>query len=892
MEEVPLKRLRLLLFALVLVLSACGTSTTSERQPTPTNAPEVKATSPANTSAETTTGRVAFMGPYAQSFQVFVMNADGSGLRLVSDGETESLFPSLSPDGRYVAYTAVVGNNNLDIVRYDLETEERTLLTSGPDIDSQPVYSPDGTRIAFVSNRDGRLGLFIMDANGQNVRRLIDLEGETINPLGNWSPDGRRLVFADTQRDGTQTIRVVDVETGEVETLVERNGVDTAPTFSPDGTRILFFSDRDGGMDVYVMDTDGQNVQRLTQDGDSIYPVWHPEGEGFLFTRVDHERFVIFWRGLDEATATPIPNVEGVVTSWVTVSEPLADIGFEQKPRVSEALLRDAPAKGNPDAPVTIVELSDYQCPFCKEFAETTLPELNTLIEEGKVRLVWLDLPLDNLHPNARAAAQAAHCARAQGGDAAYWTMHDALFAEQATWGNAPDPLPTFAKLAQQAGLDGKALRDCVVAETYAETVEAGVQEAKRLNVTSTPTFLIGDTVISGAQPLDVFYEVIGEALGEDLRPTYTVNADIVANAPAKGDPDAPITVVEFSDYQCPFCERFYQETLPQLQPLIDEGKVRLVYVDFPLEQIHPQARMAARAAHCAREQGGDDAYWAMHNLLFDNQQSWGVANPVPVFAELALQAGLDPKALQACLESTRYDDVVTSGLREGLRLGVSGTPTFFIGGERLVGAQPASAFFSIFERLLGEPLAAPTPTLDEAALAAFPAKGDPTAPITVVEFSDYQCPFCERFYTGTLPQLEPLIDAGEVRFIYVDFPLTSIHPQAFDAAQAAHCAREQGGDAAYWTMHNALFENQAEWSTNNALDVFAALAAQQGLDGEALRTCVAEGRYAALVEQGLQLGMQLQVSGTPTFFVEGERLVGAQPFSAFEAVFARVRGE
>nr|WP_290666818.1 thioredoxin domain-containing protein [Ardenticatena sp.] len=884
-----MKRLLVLLF--VLLVGACRAPAATD--PTSTPAVEMPPSSSAPSAEEEPTpvaGRLAFMGPYTQNFQVFVMNADGSGVRLVSDGVTESLFPSLSPDGRYVVYAAVVGNSNLDIVRYDLETEERISLTNSPDIDSQPVYSPDGTQIAFVSNRDGRLGLFVMDADGQNVRRLIDLEGETINPLGNWSPDGQRLIFADTRRDGTQAIRVVDVETGTVETLVERNGVDTAPSFSPDGRRILFFSDRDGGMDVYVMDADGQNVQRLTNDGNSIYPVWQPDGNGFIFTRVDQERFLIHRRGLDEPTATQLPRVEGVVTAWVANVEPLAETGFEQKPRLDDALLREAPSKGDPNAPVTVVEFSDYQCPFCKEFAETTFPELNVLIEAGKVRFVWLDLPLETLHPNAKVAAEAAHCAREQGGDDAYWVMHDALFEAQATWGDASDPLPTFAKLAQQVGLDGKALRDCVVAGTYTATVEASMREAERLNVSSTPTFFIGDVVVSGAQPLDVFYEVIGEALGEELTPTYVVNADILAKAPAKGDPNAPITVVEFSDYQCPFCDRFYTQTLPQLEPLIAEGKVRLVYVDFPLEQIHPQARMAARAAHCAREQGGDDAYWAMHNLLFDNQQAWSVDNPLPVFVELALQAGLDAKSLQGCLESNRYDDVVTEGQREGLRLGVSGTPTFFIEGERLVGAQPVSAFLSIFERLLGEPLTEAAPTLDDATLAAFPAKGDPNAPITVVEFSDYQCPFCERFYTQTLPQLEPLIAAGEVRLVYVDFPLTNIHPQAFDAAQAAHCAREQGGDDAYWAMHNALFDAQAEWGNDNALDVFAALAAEQGLDGEALRACITEGRYADLVQQGLELGMQLQVTGTPTFFVEGERLVGAQPFSAFQEVFARVR--
>jgi protein-disulfide isomerase len=177
-----------------------------------------------------------------------------------------------------------------------------------------------------------------------------------------------------------------------------------------------------------------------------------------------------------------------------------------------------------------------------------------------------------------------------------------------------------------------------------------------------------------------------------------------VADAPALGRPDAPVTLVEFSDYQCPFCQQFFVATLQVLKrDYIDTGKVRYVFRDYPLDQIHPQARKAAEAAHCAGDQG---KYWEMHDLLFRNQR----ALTVPQLGEHARAIGLQANAFDACLASGKHAARVGKGLEDGLAAGIQGTPGFVVGktepgssmeGAAVRGAQPVEVFRRLIDPLL-----------------------------------------------------------------------------------------------------------------------------------------------------------------------------------------------
>ncbi|MFQ5620410.1 MAG: DsbA family protein [Candidatus Nanoarchaeia archaeon] len=158
-----------------------------------------------------------------------------------------------------------------------------------------------------------------------------------------------------------------------------------------------------------------------------------------------------------------------------------------------------------------------------------------------------------------------------------------------------------------------------------------------------------------------------------------------------KGDKDAPVEIFEFSDFQCPFCQRFYKDTLPQLQKnYIDTGKVKLIYRDFPLS-IHPLSHKAAEAAECAGEQG---KYWDYHNELFDNQQRLSS----DIWGTLASNIDLDMTKFNTCLSTDAQADEVDKDFADGRAAGVTGTPAFFINGKLLVGAQPYAAFQQVID--------------------------------------------------------------------------------------------------------------------------------------------------------------------------------------------------
>lgn len=165
---------------------------------------------------------------------------------------------------------------------------------------------------------------------------------------------------------------------------------------------------------------------------------------------------------------------------------------------------------------------------------------------------------------------------------------------------------------------------------------------------------------------------------------------------PSIGPADAPITLVEFSDYQCPYCQRWYEQVY---QPLMDAypGKIRLVYRNLPLTQIHPQAMSAAEAALCA---GDQNAYWDFHNQLFENFDALGE----DLYASLAADLGLDAAAFETCMSGRKHQAAIQSDMQFALELGVQSTPTFFINGLAVVGAQPLSVFQQVIDReLAGE---------------------------------------------------------------------------------------------------------------------------------------------------------------------------------------------
>jgi protein-disulfide isomerase len=170
--------------------------------------------------------------------------------------------------------------------------------------------------------------------------------------------------------------------------------------------------------------------------------------------------------------------------------------------------------------------------------------------------------------------------------------------------------------------------------------------------------------------------------------PRVTVATD---DDPARGPASAPVTIVEFSDFQCPYCSR--AETVVDEVMKKYDGKVRLVYRDYPLS-FHPNAETAAMASECADEQG---KYWEMHKAMFGNQSKLAAADLV----ETAGNVGLDKDKFKGCLDSGKFRNEVQKDFQDGQKAGVSGTPTFFINGVMIVGARDVDSFSQIIDREL-----------------------------------------------------------------------------------------------------------------------------------------------------------------------------------------------
>ena len=197
-----------------------------------------------------------------------------------------------------------------------------------------------------------------------------------------------------------------------------------------------------------------------------------------------------------------------------------------------------------------------------------------------------------------------------------------------------------------------------------------------------------------------------GSGTGATSPPTR-VKVDF-KDEPYLGDTNSKVVIIEFTDFQCPFCKLAFDTTYPSIRSdYVDTGKVLYVVRDFPLPK-HTEADEAAEAANCAGEQSLDN-FWKMHDLLFSKQDEWaGNSNPKNVFKVYAKGLGLNTVAFNSCLDSNKYQSEIQADIQDGIKYGVDGTPTFYIGTPakgfvEVIGAQP----LSIFKQIIDQELAA-----------------------------------------------------------------------------------------------------------------------------------------------------------------------------------------
>ncbi|MET0283180.1 MAG: thioredoxin domain-containing protein [Polyangiales bacterium] len=373
---------------------------------------------------------------------------------------------------------------------------------------------------------------------------------------------------------------------------------------------------------------------------------------------------------------------------------------------------------------------------------------------------------------------------------------------------------------------------------------------------------------------------------------------------PSQGPADAPVTIVEFSDFECPFCGR----VVPTIEQLEKEygKKIRVVWRNQPLP-FHQNAMPAAQAAMEAYAQGKSEKFWLMHNKLFENRSALSRADLEKYAGEL----GLDVAKFKTALDTNKHEAAIKADQEIAGNVGARGTPSFFINGRNLRGAQPVEKFKEIIDDELkrveklkakGVPAKAVYATLMASAkekveapapqqaaaqpddttvykvpvTTADPAKGPADALVTLIIFSDYQCPFCSR--------VEPTIAAltqkygNDLRVIWKDNPLP-FHNDATPAAIVAREAFAQGKDKKFWEAHDLLFQNQRALGRAD----LEGYAKQLGLNAAKVKSALDDNPYKDKIEADKALAASLGASGTPSFFINGRSLRGAQPQPAFE---------
>lgn len=425
---------------------------------------------------------------------------------------------------------------------------------------------------------------------------------------------------------------------------------------------------------------------------------------------------------------------------------------------------------------------------------------------------------------------------------------------------------------------------------------------------------LIGSLINLGGSSDDDGEDITAEADGESAVGSRGAADDLNAGRPFKGGENALVTIVEISDFECPFCSRV-NPTMEQIEREYGD-RVRIVWRNNPLP-MHPNAPAAHNAAMEVFQQGGNEKFWRYHDLLFQNQRALTRENLERWAQEVG---GIDMAQFRRALDSNEHQALIAEDQQFASRAGAQGTPNFIVNGQKVEGAQPFEAFKRAIDAEMeqaqalvrqgtpanrvfasrfqaafgsGSPTAAgaaqpppqqPQRRPDPAAVYRVPVDGQPQkgpddALVTIVEVSEFECPFCSR----VLPTVTRIREeyGNDVRIVWRNNPLP-FHSNATPAAQAALEIFEQRGNDAFWRFHDLAFENQRALTREN----FEAWAGQVGgINMAQFRAALDANEHQAIIDADQALARSLGATGTPSFFINGRNLRGAQPFEAFKAV-------
>ncbi|MSP90760.1 MAG: hypothetical protein EXR79_02965 [Myxococcales bacterium] len=633
--------------------------------------------------------------------------------------------------------------------------------------------------------------------------------------------------------------------------------------------------------------------------------------------------------------AAPAPAAAAPETVAPTAPAPAAAGGLEH------------PMLGLPTAKITLIEISDFQCPFCSRAAKT-VDDLKAKYKDD-LRMVFINQPL-GFHDRAKPAAIASMAAHKQG---KFWEMQKKLFENQRDLTDA-----NFKTWAKELGLDLARFDKDLADPELAKFVEKDQALANALGVRGTPGFFVNGENISGAVPIEEFEKVItaqitkaNDELGkgtkpEDLNEKLTVatntqlgdkiikwvfkgepvpadaapaeaprkkkeedtttvwKVSLRGDEPTKGAKEPLVRIVEFTDFQCPFCGRA-RASLDEVEKNYPD-KVQIVFKNMPLD-FHKNAFGAAEAALCAKDQ---DKFWEMEKKLFENQSALESEQLVGHAKDVGLDAGKFSK----CMTEHKYKAAVESDMAAAERVTATGTPAFYVQGRKLSGAKPYEDFKAIIDDELAKAeklVAAGTPRKDVAAKATesgkefvapppleakvndFDYNGSPhlgakNARVKIVEYKDFQCPFCARVIQP-LKQVEKNL-TGKVAIVFKHFPLSSqcnpdmgrdMHPAACLAAAWSIAAEDQGK---FWEFEDIVFNNMANFMpTDGDLDVrlkaleenLKKYSKDAGMDVAKAEAFVKAKKHESKLKKDMAEAKAAEVRGTPALYINGRSYNG-----------------
>lgn len=494
---------------------------------------------------------------------------------------------------------------------------------------------------------------------------------------------------------------------------------------------------------------------------------------------------------------------------------------------------------------VVITEFADFECPFCGRQA----PDLRRLQAEypNRVSMVFKNFPL-SFHARSRSAHLAALSAAEQG---KFWEMHDLLFSH-------PDHLSIedFDHYASQLGLDMEKFHEAMKDPSLSKKIEVDIQEGQRLGVTGTPTFLVNGHTLVGVQSyLSLKHIIDSELAGEPWQESKAFQSPAEVDtsyAPSRGALDAPITVIEFSDFQCPYCA----QAIPSLKQLLSSNSnVRWVFKNFPLE-FHSDSRLAHMAALAAGRQG---KFWEMHDLIFSHQANIKREALISLASELQLNLtkfrhDLDDSELKKQIEMDKND---------GVRLGVDATPTFIVNGEMVSGFSQSKLEFLIARPHINKsakPENVPV-QIPEESLSMGPSRAN----LHIDWYVDLTSPLISRsaFALQEFMAARP----GQVQVRFRNFPLPN-HDNAYLVHEYVLAAAAQGK---FRQAESLLIADPRIKDRDELKRLSSAL----HLDQDRLWKEVDAKKYQPLIESDMAHAKQMGIAGSPVFVYEGKKFDG-----------------